>query len=179
MVIQSSSERPPQQITATTASASRSATACGLYEEGSAAKRRRKAAVGCAEDGDTPTAGEQEVELLFLRYSAEQNAVALYRASLLPSAGRPGPAGPVDASFTSLRITTNAIDGNLPKRVEEDGNCSDALETPYVLIESMKGIIATYNMKALVSVGDGWEQAFDDWVGEVHPQYTEPGALKS
>ena len=37
----------------------------------------------------------------------------------------------------------------------------------------MKGIIATYNMKALVSVRDGWEQAFDDWVGEVHPQYTE------
>ena len=36
------------------------------------------------------------------------------------------------------------------------------------------GIIATYNMKALVSVGVWWEQAFDDCVGEVHPQYTEP-----
>ena len=64
--------------------------------------------------------------------------MALHRASLLPSAGLPGPAGPVDAFFTSLRMTTNVMDGNLPKRVEEDGNCSDALETPYVLIESMK-----------------------------------------
>ena len=37
--------------------------------------------------------------------------------------------------------------------------------------ESIKRFIYIDTAKALMSVGDAWKQAFNDTVGEVHPQY--------
>ena len=41
------------------------------------------------------------------------------------------------------------------------------------IIDSIKRSIAKDCVKALMSLGDVWKQAFDDWVGEVHPHYTQ------
>ena len=78
----------------------------------------------------------------------------------------------VDVFFTSLGLTSHVMDDNLPYEVQ-DGSSTYTVDTTYGVIESIKRFIATDTVKALMSLGDAWMQAFSDWVGEVHLQYKQ------
>ena len=64
-----------------------------------------------------------------------------------------------DASlFSGCR--QNVIFDNLPYEVRTDGTRSNTVETTSGMIERIKKFIQKYEVKALMSLGDAWKQAF-------------------
>ena len=73
----------------------------------------------CSRCGHIYTGRGRKEEEAELRYGAEQNEAALYRAFWVPEARNPEPAGEVKAFF-NMRLTTNVINNDGEK---EESSC--------------------------------------------------------
>ena len=65
------------------------------------------------------------------------------------------------------------IDDHLPHEVQKEGSSRVSVEITFGMIESIKRFITEEDVKALMSLGDALKHAFNDRVGEVHPQYKQ------
>ena len=65
--------------------------------------------------------GCKEGRLLSFMYGSEFNDVSLFSTDPLPRAGHSGQVGEGEAFFTSLKLSTNVIDGNMTSVKKKDG----------------------------------------------------------
>ena len=73
----------------------------------------------------------------------------------------------VETFFTTVRLTTNLIDGNKLFAEDEGDKC----RYMYEMIECLRCFINVHNLKAFSSMGHAWKRDFNDRVAKVDPEY--------